>query len=47
MHTGDSVGVMIDTVKGDFSFVLNGANLGVAHEGISPFLPCVVLVFLR
>ena len=34
MHTRDSVGVMIDTENGDFSFVLNGVNLGVAYERI-------------
>ena len=34
MYTGDSVGVMIDTVKGDFSFAFDGANLGVAYERI-------------
>ena len=34
VHTGDSVGVMIDTENGDFSFVLNGVNLGVVYERI-------------
>ena len=34
MYTGDGVGVMIDTEKGDFSFALDGANLGVAYERI-------------
>ena len=43
MHTGDSVGVMIDIANGDFSFVLNGVNLGVAYERIS--LSYLVLFF--
>ena len=46
MHDGDSVGVVMDTVKGELSFVLNGVNLGVAYEGIpldKPFVPCVFL----
>ena len=48
VHTGDSVGVVIDTVKGDLSFILNGANLGVAYEGIpldKPIVPCVLLYY--
>ena len=46
VHTGDSVGVVMDTTKGDLSFVLNGVNLGVAFEGIpldKPLVPCVLL----
>ena len=46
VHTGDSVGVVMDTAKGELSFVLNGVNLGVAYEGISldkPLVPCVIL----
>ena len=45
-HTGDSVGVVMDTTKGELSFVLNGVNLGVAYEGIpldKPLVPCVLL----
>ena len=45
VHTGDSVGVVMDTAKGDLSFV-NGVNLGVAYEGIplnKPLVPCVLL----
>ena len=30
VHTGDSVGVVMDTAKGELSFVVNGVNLGVA-----------------
>ena len=43
---GDSVGVVMDTAKGELSFVLNGVNLGVAYEGIpldKPLVPCVIL----
>ena len=46
VHTGDSVGVVMDTAKGELSFVLNGVNLGVAFEGIpldKPLVPCVHL----
>ena len=46
VHTGDSVGVVMDTAKGELSFVLNGVNLGVAYEGIpldTPLVPCVLL----
>ena len=46
VHTGDSVGVVMDTSKGELSFVLNGVNYGVAYEGIplgKPLVPCVLL----
>ena len=46
VHTGDSVGVVMDTAKGELSFVLNGVNLGVAFKGIpldKPLVPCVLL----
>ena len=46
VHTGDSVGVVMDTAKGELSFALNGVNLGVAYEGIpldKPLVPCVLL----
>ena len=46
VHTGDSVGVVVDTTKGELSFVLNGVNLGVAYDGIpldKPLVPCVFL----
>ena len=46
VHTGDSFGVVMDTAKGELSFVLNGVNLGVAYEGIpldKPLVPCVIL----
>ena len=46
VHTGDSVGVVMDTAKGELSFALVGVNLGVAYEGIpldKPLVPCVLL----
>ena len=46
VHTGDSVGIVMDTTKGELSFVLDGMNLGVAYEGIpldKPLVPCVTL----
>ena len=47
MHTGDSVGVVVDTAKGELSFAVGGANLGVAYERIpldKPLVPCVLLL---
>lgn len=46
VHTGDSVGVVMDTVDGDISFSINGESLGVGFEGIpldKPLVPCVIL----
>ena len=46
IHTGDSVGVVMDTTKGELSFAVNGVNLGVAYKGIpldKPLVPCVIL----
>ena len=46
VRTGDSVGVVMDTAKGELSFILDGVNLGVAYEGIpldKPLVPCVLL----
>ena len=46
VHEGDNVGVVMDTTKGELSFVVNGVNLGVAFEGIpldKPLVPCVLL----
>ena len=39
---------MIDTAKGELSFVVDGVNLGVAYEGIplgKPLVPCVLLYY--
>ena len=43
---GEIVGVVMDTAKGELSFVLNGVNLGVAFEKVPtslPLVPCVLL----
>ena len=48
VHTGDTVGVVMDTAKGELSFVLKGVNLGVAYKGIpldKPLVPCAILRF--
>ena len=50
VHTGDSVGVVMNTAKGELSFVLNGVNLGVAFDGIpldKPLVPCVLLYYIE
>lgn len=36
VKTGDAVGVVMDTIKGELSFILNGVNYGVAYKRI-PF----------
>ena len=46
VHEKDLVGVVIDTEKGELSFVLNGVSLGLAYSGIpldKPLIPCVLL----
>ena len=46
VHNGDSVGVVMNTAKGNLSFVLDGVDFGVAYEGIpldKPLVPCVLL----
>lgn len=46
VHNGDSVGVVMDTGKGELSFKLNEEDLGVAYKGIpldKPLVPCVIL----
>ena len=48
VHNGDSVGVVMDTTKGELSFTLNGVNLGVAYKKIpldKPLVPCVLLKY--
>ena len=45
-HTGDSVGVVMDTTSGELSFYLNKINYGIAFERIpldKPLVPCVIL----
>ena len=46
VHAGDSIGVVMDTTRGDLSFMMDRVNLGVAYEGIpldKPLVPCVFL----
>ena len=46
LHTGDSVGVVVDTTKGELSFEVNGVSLGVAFKEIpldKPLVPFVEL----
>ena len=46
VHTGDRLGVVMDTTKGELSFVVNRVNRGVAYKGIpidKPLVPCVLL----
>ena len=46
VHTGDSVGIVMDTIDGNISFSINGKSLGVGFEGIpldKPLVPCVIL----
>ena len=48
VHTGDKVGVVMDTKKGELSFVVNGVNLSIAYDGIpldKPLVPCVILYY--
>lgn len=42
---GDEVGIVVDMIKGEISFVLGGENLGVAFKGIpldKPLVPAVL-----
>ena len=46
VYEGDSVGVVMDTTKGELSFAVGGLSLGVAYKGIpldKPLVPCVIL----
>lgn len=46
MHTGDSVGIVIDTTNSDLLFVVGGMNPGVAYKWIpldKPLVPCALL----
>ena len=41
------MGVVMDTAKGEISFVVNSVNLGVVYDGIpldKPLVPCNVFV---
>ena len=44
LGTGGTVGVLMDTTKGELSFYLNGVSLGIGYRGIpldKPLVPCV------
>ena len=48
VHTGDSVGVAMDTTKGSLSFYMNEINYGLAFDRIpldKPLVPCVLLLW--
>ena len=48
VHTGDSVGVTMDTTKGSLSFSMNEIDYGVAFDRIpldKPLVPCVLLLW--
>lgn len=48
MKTGDEVGLIMDTKKGNLSFVIHGVNNGIAFEGIPldrPLVPAVLLAW--
>lgn len=47
VHTGDTVGLVMDTTKGVLSFSLNGVSLGVAFEGIPLDKPLIPFVNLK
>ena len=46
VNTGSTVGVVMDTEKGELSFALDGMDIGVAYARIplnKPLVPCVLL----
>ena len=46
IRDGSVVGVVVDTAKGELSFILDGVNCGVAYTGIlldKPLVPCAIL----
>ena len=48
VRKGGSVGVVMDTAKGELSFVLNRVNYDAAYKGIpldKPLVPCVLLYY--
>ena len=47
VHTGDSVGVVMDTAKGELSFVVNGMNLDVVYEGVPSTSLLSLVLFLQ
>lgn len=48
VHKKDTIGVVMNTIKGDLSFVLENEYLDVAYEGIpldKPLVPCALLFY--
>lgn len=46
IHNGSVVSVVVDTAKGEVSFILDGVNYGVAFTGVpldKPLIPCVII----
>lgn len=46
VKNGDNVGVMVDSGRGEISFILNNLCYGIAFKGIpldEPLVPCVIL----
>lgn len=46
VFSGDRVGVKMDTIKGELSFIVNFVDSGIAYTGIPidrPLTPCVIL----
>ena len=46
VHAGGSVEVVMDTAKGELSFIMDSVNLGVTYDGIpldKPLVPCALL----
>lgn len=46
VKNGDIVTVVMDTAKGNLSFIVGGVDLGIAFEGIpldKPLVPCVIM----
>ena len=47
LHIEDSVGVVMDTAKGELSFVVNGMNLDVVYEGVPLTSLLSLVLFLQ
>ena len=47
LHIEDSVGVVMDSAKGELSFVVNGMNLGVVYEGVPLTSLLSLVLFLQ
>ena len=46
IHTGDVIGVVMETAKGELTFILNETNISATYEEISldkPLIPCILI----